>query len=157
VTDVYAAVEAVARDVSMAQVPTAAICAVLDVSRSGYYAWQTAEPSAREQELDALTPTVVTIFCRHRRRYGARRIAAELKDQSIVCSAKRVAKILRNQGLRAIQPRSFVPKTTDSRHSWATVRTCCSRPRSRRASMSCGSPTSPICRCGAAASATWRV
>ena len=44
-TDVYAAIEAVARDVSMAQVPTAAICAVLDVSRSGYYAWQTAEPS----------------------------------------------------------------------------------------------------------------
>jgi transposase InsO family protein len=67
--------------------------------------------------LDALTPLVVTIFCRHRRRYGARRIAEELKDQSIVCSVKRVAKILRNQGLRAIQPRSFVPKTTDSRHS----------------------------------------
>jgi putative transposase len=120
VTDIYAAVEAVAhavaRDASMAAIPTATICAVLGVSRSGYYAWQTAEPSAREEELDALTPMVVAIFCRHRRRYGARRIAEELKDLSIVCSAKRVAKILRNQGLRAIQPRSFVPKTTDSRH-----------------------------------------
>jgi putative transposase len=120
VTDVYAAVEAIAhavvRDASIPAIPTATICAVLGVSRSGYYAWQTAGPSAREQELDALTPTVVTIFCRHRRRYGARRIAQELKDRSIACSAKRVAKILRNQGLRAIQPRSFVPKTTDSRH-----------------------------------------
>ena len=37
-------------------------------------------------------------------------------DQGEVCSARLVARILRNQGLRAIQPKSFVPKTTDSQH-----------------------------------------
>ena len=112
-TDVYAAVEAIARDVPIS---TATICDALDISRSAYYGWQSAEPSVRELELDELTPPIVAIFWRHRRRYGARRIAQELKDRSIVCSARRVAKVLKIQGLRAIQPKSFAPKTTESRH-----------------------------------------
>lgn len=112
-TDVYAAVEAIAYDLPGA---AANICEALGVSRSAYYAWLGAEPSLRERELDDLTPRIVAIFWRHRRRYGARRIAQELKDQSIACSARRVAKVLKRQGLRAIQPKSFVPKTTDSRH-----------------------------------------
>lgn len=112
-SDVYAAIEAIAGDESL---PTATICAVLDVCRSAYYAWLTREPGLRDQELDELTPQIVAIFLKHRRRYGARRIAEELHDHKIVCSAKRVANVLRNHGLRAIQPKSFVPKTTDSRH-----------------------------------------
>ena len=112
-TDIYAAIESMTRDPA---IPTATICDVLDVSRSAYYAWQTAEPGLRERELDDLTPAVVAIFWQHRRRYGARRIAEELKDRAVACSAKRVAKVLKMQGLRAIQPKSFVPKTTESRH-----------------------------------------
>jgi transposase InsO family protein len=113
VTDIYAAVEAIARDVRAA---AANVCEVLGVSRSAYYAWLVAEPGVREREFADLTPSIVAVFWRHRRRYGARRIAQELKDRSIVCSARRVAKVLKTQGLRAIQPRSFVPKTTESRH-----------------------------------------
>jgi putative transposase len=113
VSDLYAALEAIARDTA---IPTTIICDVLDLSRSAYYEWLNHEPGAREHELEDLTPTVVEIFLHHRRRYGARRIAEELKDRRIVCSAKRVARVLKNQGLRAIQPKSFVPKTTDSRH-----------------------------------------
>jgi putative transposase len=114
VSDLYAALESIARDAAL---PTTAICEVLDVSRSAYYDWLNRTPGVREHELADLTPTIVEIFLRHRRRYGARRIADELKDRHIVCSAKRVAHVLKNQGLRAIQPKSFVPKTTDSRHS----------------------------------------
>lgn len=113
-SDVYDAIEAIAQDTS---VPTVTICDVLEVSRSAYYDWLTREPGTREQELDELTPAIVEIFVRHRRRYGARRIASELGDEDIVCSARRVAGVLKNQGLRAIQPRSFVPRTTDSRHT----------------------------------------
>lgn len=112
-SDVYAAVEAIGRDLPGA---AGTICETLGVSRSAYYAWLGAEPSLREQELDDLTPRIVAIFWRHRRRYGARRIAQELKDHQVTCSARRVAKVLKRQGLRAIQPKSFVPKTTDSRH-----------------------------------------
>ena len=92
------------------------MCAVLDVSRSAYYAWRDGEPSQREQLEAELTPLVRALFWKHRRRYGARRIADDLADLDIVCSPRRVGNILTNQGLRAIQPKSFVPKTTDSRH-----------------------------------------
>lgn len=110
----YAAVEAISIDIGF---PTQKICDVLDVSRSAYYAWHTRDPGEREQSLKELTPKIVTAFWRHKRRYGARRIASELADQGITCGVRRVAAVLENQGLRAIQPRSFVPKTTESRHA----------------------------------------
>ena len=112
-SDLYTTLDAIARDTA---IPTTIICEVLDLSRSAYYDWLNHEPGMREREIEDLTPTIVEIFLHHRRRYGARRIADELKDRRIVCSAKRVAQVLKNQGLRAIQPKSFVPKTTDSRH-----------------------------------------
>ncbi len=92
------------------------VCAVLQVSRSAYYAWRDSRLSQRGQEEADLTPLIRAIFWKHRRRYGARRIAEELADFGKVCSPRRVAKIMKTQGLRAIQPKSFVPKTTDSRH-----------------------------------------
>lgn len=64
-----------------------------------------------------LLPLVRMIFQRHRRRYGARRIVEELKDMGHRCSTRRVAKLLAIQGLIAIQPKSFKPRTTDSRHT----------------------------------------
>jgi putative transposase len=70
VSDVYAAVEAIALSTSL---PTVTICDVLEVSRSAYYDWLAREPGTREPELDELTPAIVEIFVRHRRRYGARR------------------------------------------------------------------------------------
>ncbi|CAN5377619.1 hypothetical protein BH11PLA2_BH11PLA2_49080 [soil metagenome] len=85
----YAAVEAIARDGPLA---TATVCDVLEVSRSAYYAWLHGEPTLRDQEIESLTETVRAIFWQHRRRYGTRRIASELADRGIVCSAKRVAK-----------------------------------------------------------------
>jgi putative transposase len=92
------------------------VCAVLDVSRSAYYAWCERAPSLRDQREAELTPFVRAVFWHHRRRYGARRIAAVLADMGEVCSPRWVAKVMKNQGLRAIQPKSFVPKTTESRH-----------------------------------------
>jgi putative transposase len=114
VTDVYAAIESIVGDRA---VSLSVACDILEVSRSAYYAGLSAEPSLRERELDEFTPTIVAVFLKHRRRYGARRIAAELRDMEIECSPRRVAKVLRIQGLRAIQPRSFVPKTTQGRHA----------------------------------------
>ena len=56
--------------------PLAALCDVLEVSRAGYYAWQSAAESARQQRDRELMPLVCDIFWNHKRRYGARRIAA---------------------------------------------------------------------------------
>lgn len=60
---------------------------------------------------------VITTFHRHRRRYGARRIAADLKIQGINCGRRRAAKLLEIAGLSALQPKSFKPRTTESRHT----------------------------------------
>ena len=109
----YAAVEALTGDGGYA---TASVCDALKVCRSAFYAWRDGEPTRRDDETTELTLTIRAIFWQHRRRYGARRIAAELADRGIVCSPRRVGKVLQSQGLRAIQPRSFVPKTTNSRH-----------------------------------------
>lgn len=91
-------------------------CRILGVSRSAYYAWRQAEPTTRNAEDAELAPLVRTVFQKHRRRYGARRIAEEMKDMGHACGRRRVAKLLQTQGLRAIQPKSFRPRTTESRH-----------------------------------------
>jgi putative transposase len=70
--------------------------------------------------LDDLAPRVSEVFWRHSRRYGSRRIAAELQAQSKIAGERigrrRVRRLMRELELRAIQPRRFVPRTTDSRH-----------------------------------------
>lgn len=92
------------------------ICQTLEVNRSCYYAWKNAPATNQEQSDKHLLPLVRMVFSKHRRRYGARRIREELKDLGYTCSTRRVAKLLKIQGLRAIQPKSFKPRTTDSRH-----------------------------------------
>lgn len=97
--------------------PVHAVCDILRVSRAGYYAWRSEAESTRAARDRELLPLVRDVFWRHKRRYGARRIAVELVARGEPCGVDRVAKLLKMQGLAAIQPKSFVPKTTDSRHA----------------------------------------
>jgi len=92
------------------------VCQSLRISRAGFYAWRSEEQSARAQRDRELLPLVRDVFWKHKRRYGARRIAFELGAGGEPCGVERVAKLLKIQGLAAIQPKSFVPKTTESRH-----------------------------------------
>jgi putative transposase len=93
-----------------------AVCDLLEVSRSGFYAWRSSQVSLREERDQELLPWISEVFWLHRRRYGARRIAVELTQRGIACGVARVARLLKMQGLRAIQPKSFRPRTTQSRH-----------------------------------------
>lgn len=61
---------------------------------------------------------IIDIFREHKRRYGSRRICKTLAQQGEKVSRYKAGKVLRKHGLKAIQPRSFVPKTTDSRHAY---------------------------------------
>lgn len=61
---------------------------------------------------------IIDIFRVHKRRYGSRRISKALQCEGHTVSRYKVGKVLRRHGLKAIQPRSFVPKTTDSRHAY---------------------------------------
>ena len=62
-------------------------------------------------------PLICDIFWQHKRRYGARRIAVEMAARGQACGVDRVAKLLKIQGLRAIQPQSYKPRTTNSQHT----------------------------------------
>jgi putative transposase len=92
------------------------VCDLLEVSRSGFYAWRRMQETRREVRDRELIPWISTVFWRHRRRYGARRIAVELASEGIACGVARVARLLKTQGFRAIQPKSYRPRTTQSRH-----------------------------------------
>jgi transposase InsO family protein len=96
--------------------PATALCQVLGVHRSSYYGWRRGSWTARGEEDEGLKPLIRDIFWEHRRRYGARRISRELSQRQVTCGERRVSRLMREMGLRAIQPRSFRPRTTDSRH-----------------------------------------
>jgi len=96
--------------------PIAVVCQTLGVSRAGYYAHAQGRAGPREQEDARLRPLVRQIFWEHKRRYGARRIAAELTARGQPCGPGRAARLMKQLGLQAIQPRSFHPRTTQSRH-----------------------------------------
>jgi putative transposase len=93
------------------------LCQSLNVSRSAWYDWRTAMPSARQRTDNQLRPVIRRVFLDHRRRYGARRIAAELAGQDQHVSRRRIRRLMDEMQLKAIQPRSFKPRTTDSRHT----------------------------------------
>jgi len=95
----------------------ATLCEVLEVHRSRYYAWQRGSESHRAQEDSELKPLIREIFWEHKRRYGARRIARELSSRNKRCGVGRVARLLREMELQAIQPKSYRPRTTESRHN----------------------------------------
>jgi putative transposase len=91
------------------------VCRTLAVSRAAYYAHARASANPREQEDARLWPLVRQIFWEHKRRYGARRIAAELSARDESCGPGRVSRLLKQLGLQAIQPQSFqvsVPSDT---------------------------------------------
>ena len=96
------------------------MCRLLNVSRSAYYQWlQTGKERDAGEKKKTLEERIVRIFQEHRRRYGVRRMVAELQANGIAAVAYQVRKVLQDKGLKAIQPCSFVPRTTDSRHPYS--------------------------------------
>ena len=84
------------------------------VTRSTYYAFEArkkAEPKAAEAKKKQ---AVKEVFYQHRRRYGTRRRAAALQPSGQEMGRCLVRRLMKEQGLRAIQPKSYVPKTTQS-------------------------------------------
>ncbi len=95
--------------------PITLMCAVLKVSRSGYYDWCDRPPSDRDRANAVLDNEIQAVFEEHRQRYGSPRITDELNDRGIACSENRVARRMQTRGFRAVQRRKF-KVTTDSSH-----------------------------------------
>ena len=86
-------------DAEKVSFPVVLLCKVLRVSRSGYYGWRDRPPSRRARENDALTSKIHEIHQRSRETYGSPRIHAELRSIGARCSRKRVARLMRKEGL----------------------------------------------------------
>lgn len=83
----------------------ALMCRVLDVSVSGYYAWCKRLPSEHSRKDAELAEQVTIVFQANHGIYGSPRVHAELQAQGIKCARKRVARLMREQGLFAKRPR----------------------------------------------------
>lgn len=90
-------------------------CRVLGVSRSGYYQWARSSPSSRARADVRLSTEVRDIHRQHSGRYGSPRVHRELRARGRRVSRKRVARLMRQEGLCGRAPRRF-RRTTDSRH-----------------------------------------
>ena len=94
--------------------PVNRMCKVLDVSRSGYYAWRDRPPSKREMANRELYKKIEAVYHQSHGTYGSPRIYQALKRQDVACSENRVARLMRLRGLRAKQTKTY--KTTTRRN-----------------------------------------
>jgi putative transposase len=92
-------------DVEQANHAIATMCRVLRVSRSGYYAWRRREPCPRRQSDRALAARIAHIHAESDGTYGTPRIHAELADHGVQVSRRRVARLMREQGLEGVSRR----------------------------------------------------
>lgn len=102
-------------DAQKANTPIARMADLLDVSRSGYYAWRArrqAAPGPRAARRAELTVKVAAAHAASDGVYGAPRVTAELRAAGEVVSGKTVATLMRAGGLRGISPRPWRPLTT---------------------------------------------
>lgn len=93
------------------------LCRALDVSVSGYYAWRGRGRSQHQQRDAELLEHIRTIQEQGRGLYGSDRIYRALRRQGMVCSRKRIARLMRENGLNSRRRRRWKPRTTDSRHN----------------------------------------
>jgi putative transposase len=97
------------------QYPLVLLCRVLEVSRSGYHAWQHRRPSKRTQENARLEVAIQAAHVRTRQTYGPARLQAELREDGFPAGVGRIKRLRKKLGIRCKQVRRFTI-TTDSAH-----------------------------------------
>lgn len=95
--------------------PIVTMCRVLGVSPSGFWAWSKRPPSERARADAALTGEIRRIHVRSRGTYGVPRVHAELAYEGTRCSRKRVARLMRADGLAGVHRRRAVRTTVRDR------------------------------------------
>ena len=83
------------------------MASLLGVSRSGYYAYLKREPSVRSQSNQTLLAHIKRVHAEHRGVYGSPRVHAALRQQGVVCSLNRVARLMRENNIKAKSVKVF--------------------------------------------------
>jgi transposase InsO family protein len=97
--------------------PVQRLCKVLGVSPSGYFAWKERPASLRQRDDMVLLAHVRAAFAVSNRTYGSPRMVHELRDNGLAIGRRRVARLMRENGMKARQKRRF-KRTTDSLHAF---------------------------------------
>ena len=92
------------------------MCELLEVSPSAYYEWVGEQEAEHARRDAALRTRIQELFVEFQGRYGAPRIQSELAKEGERVSRKRVARLMRECGIRAKTARKY-KATTDSNHS----------------------------------------
>ena len=118
------------------------MCRRLDVSRSGYDAWLSREPSARVLRDGELVALIRDIHLEVHGTYGSPRIHAELRRRGVRVGRKRVARLMQGAGLSGVTRRAFKTPTTQRNPRRRPAADLVNRCFEATARTSCGSPTS---------------
>jgi len=102
-------------DAKKAGLPVDRMCALLDVSVSGYYAWRRRGPSRRQLDDLIFLAHIRARFAESNETYGSPRMHVEMREDGLVIGRHRTARLMRDNALKANQRRRF-KKTTDSNH-----------------------------------------
>ncbi len=103
-------------DAKKAELPVERMCALLHVSAGGYYAWRRRGPSRRQLDDMVLLAHIRARFAESNETYGSPRMHVDLCEDGLTVGRHRVARLMRDNALRANQKRRF-KKTTDSNHA----------------------------------------
>lgn len=96
--------------------PARVMCAVLEVSPSGYYAWRDRPESARSRANRALVAEIRRVHADNRAVYGSPRVHAALRAEGHRIGVNRIARLMRHHGIRGRHKRRL-PRTTNTNHS----------------------------------------
>lgn len=100
-----------------AEVSITELCSLFNAARSGYYAWKKRGLGKRRKENTLLKEDIRRIHKESDENYGSPRITSELKNKGYSCGHNRVARIMKELGIKGALKRRFRPRTTDSRHA----------------------------------------
>ena len=105
---------------NQAKLPVASMCDTLSVSKSGYYDWRDRAPSKRAQANTALTAQIKAAHALSDATYGMPRIRAELANQGVVASRKRIAHLMRAAKVAGVSRRRAWCVTTErNKRDWS--------------------------------------
>jgi len=105
------------------EIPISVMCNVFSVSRSGYYSWLKRPVSKHKQADAALLEKIRIIHRNSDETYSSPRVRRNLKEQGNHYGEKRIARLMREDALKAKTKRRF-KATTDSKHNLPVARTC---------------------------------
>ena len=141
-------------DAAKEEFPVQRLCKVLEVSQSGDFAWKSRPASRRQREDLVLLAHVRSAFALSSGTYGSPRMTRELQDTGLAVGRRRTARLMRENGLRARQPRRF-KRTTDSLHTFPVAPNLLDQDFSAERPDEKGARRSPPCGRGRAG-CTWR-